>query len=72
MPPLTDQAGLTAASRAELEEIVSRHDTLERVLTWAKGESPPRTIEEVLTQDEYTHDVILPFRHGLYLVYDTT
>jgi hypothetical protein len=29
-------------------------------------------IEEVVIQDEYTHDVVMPYADGLYLVFDTT
>jgi len=60
-----------AALCAELAE----HKTLGRVLTWAngkpKGEFLPQTVAEVVTQDEFTHDVIIPYK-DLFLVYDTT
>jgi hypothetical protein len=29
-------------------------------------------IARVVIQDEYTHDVVLPYDEGVYLVYDTT
>lgn len=69
--PLIDYAGLDEADRASLARAVAPHTTLERALEWARTLNPPRTVESVLTQDEYTHDVLIP--HGSrYLVYDTS
>ncbi|MEO8295528.1 MAG: hypothetical protein ABI613_08445 [Gemmatimonadota bacterium] len=72
MPLLTDYAELPLDRRKLIEHEVAPHETLEQVLLWAKRQAPPLTITEILTQDEYTHDVVIPFRDGLYLVYDTT
>lgn len=60
---------------AGLENELAKLKTLGQVLTWAgtkpKGTFLPQIVAEVVTQDEYTHDVIVPF-HGLFLVFDTT
>jgi len=53
-----------------LAETVAAHTSLERVLKWGRELRPPLEIESILTQDEYTHDVLIPFE-GRYLVYDT-
>jgi hypothetical protein len=45
--------------------------TLEQVVRWAFAQRPARTIVEVVTQDEFTHDVILEGADG-WLVFDTT
>lgn len=44
--------------------------TLEAVLDWARTArlGPPALV----TQDEYTHDVVLPWHGGRYLVFDTS
>ena len=34
--------------------------------------NPPRVVSSIVVQDEYTHDVVLPYSDGVYLVYDTT
>ena len=65
--PLTDHAGLGAEALAAVRADVESHTTLERVLAWARG-----AVSEIVTQDEYTHDVVVRYRDGLYLVYDTT
>ena len=46
--------------------------TLGDVLGWGRRQSPPRTVTEIITQDEYTHDVIIGFDDRHYLVFDTT
>ncbi|MEO8199270.1 MAG: hypothetical protein ABI679_02005 [Gemmatimonadota bacterium] len=72
MPNFIDYVGLLLPARAEILSVVAGHETLEQVLAWALSQKPPIHIDEILTQDEYTHDVVLPYRDGRYLVYDTT
>ena len=69
--PLIDYSKLDVASREALERAVSEQTTLERALDWGRGHRPPLAVETILTQDEYTHDVLVPYE-GRYLVYDTT
>jgi len=69
--PLIDYANLDEPTRSRLAETVAAHTSLERVLKWGRELRPPLEIESILTQDEYTHDVLIPFE-GRYLVYDTT
>lgn len=45
---------------------------LRRCWTGAGVQRPPLAIQEIITQDEYTHDVLVPFLEGRYLVYDIT
>ncbi len=46
--------------------------TLADVLAWFHGLSPSRAVHEILTQDEYTHDVLIAYEEAVYLVFDTT
>lgn len=48
-----------------IESAVAGHRNLGDVLSRGKP-------EDVITQDEYTHDVIMRFEDGVYLVYDVT
>jgi hypothetical protein len=59
-------------ARGSILAIASRHKTLEEVVRWGLTARPPRLIQSVVVQDEYTHDVVLAAGSGLYLVYDTT
>jgi hypothetical protein len=52
-------------------ELAQRH-SLADVLQWAREQRPPRQVAEIVTQDEYTHDVVLPFDGGHFLVFDAT
>lgn len=55
-----------------LGEAVARHHTMERVAQWVFRHEPTLDIADVLRQDEFTHDVIVPLPDGLTLVYDST
>ena len=68
---LVDHARLEAATRKRLARTVAGHTTLERALAWGRRCRPPLSVESILTQDEYTHDVLIPYE-GRYLVYDAT
>ena len=72
---ITNFASLSENEFAELEMILAKHKTLGQVLTWAgaqpKGDFLPQIVAEVVTQDEFTHDVVIPYK-DLFLVYDTT
>jgi hypothetical protein len=70
--PLTNYAGLTSLDLANLEHELADLSSLDRVLTWGRAQRPPRPIDEILTQDEYTHDVVMAIDQGRYLVFDTT
>lgn len=63
--------GLGDADRAA----IASHRGLADVLAWAatkpKTDLHPQIVAEVITQDEFTHDVIVPYR-DVFLVYDTT
>ena len=69
---LTDRVGLPPARYAALEAAVARQATLADVIAWGVAQNPPCIVADVIVQDEYTHDVILPYRDGLHLIYDTT
>ena len=69
---LTDRAGLTEAERAALEAELAPLTTLEQVVRWSFAQVPPRDVAEVVIQDEFTHDVVLPGQGRRYLVFGTT
>lgn len=69
--PLIDYASLDEHTRQRLAAVIATHTSLERALNWGRTQRPPLAVEAILTQDEYTHDVLIPFENR-YLVYDTT
>lgn len=68
-------ANLSVEDFAELEKDLSKHKTLGQVLSWASAKPRddflPQIVAEVITQDEFTHDCVVPYKN-LFLVYDTT
>ena len=45
--------------------------TLADLLIWSRRQSPPVHVAKIVTQDEYTHDVVVPYASN-YLSFDTT
>jgi primosomal protein N' len=67
-------ASLSETEFAAIEKELAAHKTLENVLNWARGKPKTdvhaRTVVAVVAQDEFTHDVIVPYK-SVFLVYDT-
>ena len=61
-------ADVVARAASELQNL----PTLADVLAWARAQSPPRMVAEIVTQDEYTHDVVIPFDGSHFLTFDAT
>jgi len=61
---------------ADVVKELAAQENLKDVIAWAfsrpRGTFLPSVVDEVIVQDEFTHDVIVPWRDGLVLVYDTT
>ena len=72
MAVVTDHAGLEASELEALRSTVAPLATLEHVIHWGLSLPGSPTIAEVITQDEYTHDVVLPYSDHLFIVFDST
>ena len=72
---LVNQSKLSATKIAELEAEIPEQENLQDVMCWALSDPVsfvPQVVANVVVQDEFTHDVVVPWRDGLVLVYDTT
>lgn len=69
--PIATIGDIDAKLRDALASELRTQRTLGDVLAWGRRHDPPRTVAEIITQDEYTHDVILGAEPS-YLVFDTT
>lgn len=69
---LYDYTGLPPAEHAALRTAIQDLRTLADVLAWTRKQAPPRSVAEIITQDEYTHDVVLEAAGQPYLAFDTT
>ena len=69
-------ANLSADQLAAIEGELAGQQNLGDVMKWAlshpAGVFAPTVVAGVVVQDEFTHDVIVPWRDDLVLVYDTT
>ena len=63
--PLHDRVGLAPERRRALEAVLASQHILQDVVRW-------RMPASIVVQDEYTHDVVVPWDDGLWLAYDTT
>jgi len=68
-------AGPSGKAIREIEGELSRQYSLKDLIAWAQAD-PERfisgVVKDVVVQDEFTHDVIVPWGTELFLVYDTT
>ena len=56
----------------ELLREAERLQNLEQAFRWAIAQEPRILPDDVVIQDEYTHDVLFRAADDLYLVFDTT
>jgi len=70
--PITNQAQLSDTQVAKLAAEIGGQATLHDILDWGFAHKPVRRVEEIVTQDEYTHDVLVPLDAPLYLAYDVS
>ena len=70
--PVFNASAVPSSIVEEVERAVGPLPTLADVLAWGRGEDPPARVADIVTQDEYTHDVLVPFRGRAYLAFDAT
>ncbi len=70
---LLDETGrLSTAQREVLGRDVLPLGSLQQVVRWSFASKPPRDVTAVVVQDEFSHDVVVPWVDGLVLAFDTT
>ncbi len=69
---LTDHVGLPNDEAQELSRIVSEHRGLDDIFAWGRRQNPPVHPADIIKQDEFTHDVLVPLAKERWLVYATT
>lgn len=59
----------------QIKQVLPKAENLLQVINWAtsqpKSDFLPQIVAEVIIQDEFTHDVIIPFQ-DVFLIFDTT
>jgi hypothetical protein len=72
---IQNRAGLALADLADIEAQLANLESLSDVLRWGRQQPPgphPAVIADVVVQDEFTHDAIVPWRDGHALVFGST
>lgn len=69
---IDDRVRLEPVEVRALVDELERLGSLHALLHWGLQREPPLVIADVVVQDEFTHDVLMPYRDGLFLVFDTT
>ena len=67
-----DYADLPSEESEEIRRSVEGHRGLDDIFSWGRKQSPPVHPAEVIKQDEFTHDVLVPLASDRWLVYGTT
>ncbi len=57
---------------ARIAGALARHRSIKHAVDWLAGHQPPLSISGLVTQDEFSHDILVDYPGGLWLVYDTT
>ena len=59
----------------QLKRVLPKAENLLQIMNWInsqpKSEFLPQIVAEVVVQDEFTHDVVIPYQN-VFLVFDTT
>lgn len=73
---LANHAQLIAGKLSEIEDEVKAQRTLLDVIKWGQADKSgaflSTVVADVVVQDEFTHDAIVPWRDRLFLVYGMT
>lgn len=59
----------------QIKRVLPKAENLLQIMSWINSQPKkyflPQIVAEVVVQDEFTHDIVIPFQ-GVYLVFDTT
>ena len=69
---IENRASLPTGDFARIAEVVATHGSIKRAVDWMAGHDPPLAPAGMVTQDEYSHDILIAYPGELWLVYDST
>lgn len=73
---VADESKIDVAEVAGLASSLSTVETLSDILCWARnlpeGEVRREIVSDIVVQDEYTHDIVVPWKSRYALVLDAT
>jgi hypothetical protein len=68
--PVENRADLPATEFDGLSSVLKQQATMERALAWFSGQSPKLAPDDLVIQDEFSFDLLVPYQSRLYLCYD--
>lgn len=73
-PPVRveNRANLNPDAFRTLSNVLSHHHNMKRAVDWMAAQDPPIAPAGMVTQDEFSHDILVPAPGGLWTVYDST
>ncbi len=69
---IANHTSLPEGAFAELTGALPVFCTLMELVAWGSKQAPPVMLKETVALDEYSHEVIVPWRENLWLVYSST
>jgi hypothetical protein len=69
---LGDHIAVLAGTHPQLAKEIAGFHGLEKVIGWLKDRSLSLSSLEMVTQDEFSHDLLIPLGTGEYLVFGMT
>ena len=70
--PIENLGNLPPEVFDRIAEDVASHRSIKHAIDWMARQNPPLFPAGMVTQDEFSHDILIACRDGLWLVYDTT
>ncbi len=70
--PIENRADLPAEDFKRLAGGVAGHRSVKHAIDWLPEHDPPLSLSDMVTQDEFSHDILVSYPGGLWLVYDST
>lgn len=70
--PIENRAQLPQQAFARLAGQVTKHSSIKRAIDWLAAHRPPLAPDDIVAQDEYSHDILVAYPGDLFLVYDCT
>ena len=70
--PIENRSGLKAEDFARIATAVASHASIRQALAWFLEHNPSLVPSEMVTQDEFSHDILVAYPGDAWLVYSTT
>ena len=70
--PIENRSALRAEDFARIAKAVASHGSIRQALVWFLGHNPPLAPSEMVTQDEFSHDILVAYPGDRWLAYSTT